>query len=68
MARWTRPSLQPFRTSRKPLPQVHHPQELLSFIPMNVFADFTEAAWPSTIAVVIFSAIVGVMKLRDKDP
>ena len=45
------------------------PQELLSFIPTNVFADFTASRSTSTIAVVIFSAIVGVahLKLRDKD-
>lgn len=45
------------------------PQELLSFIPTNVFADFTGSRSTSTIAVVIFSAIVGVayLKLRDKD-
>ena len=45
------------------------PKELLSFIPTNVFADFTGSRSTSTIAVVIFSAIVGVayLKLRDKD-
>lgn len=45
------------------------PQELLSFIPVNPFADFTGSRPTSTIAVVIFSAIVGVayLKLRDKE-
>lgn len=45
------------------------PQEILSFIPTNVFADLAGTRSTSTIAVVIFSAIVGIayLKLRDKD-
>ena len=45
------------------------PQEILSFIPTNPFADLTGARSTSTIAVVIFSAILGVayIRLRDKD-
>ena len=45
------------------------PQELLSFIPTNPFADLAGLRSTSTIAVVIFSAILGVayLKLRDKD-
>ena len=45
------------------------PQEILSFIPSNVFADFAGSRPTSTIAVVIFSAIVGVayLRLRDRD-
>lgn len=45
------------------------PQEILSFIPSNVFADFAGTRPTSTIAVVIFSAIVGVayLRLRDRD-
>lgn len=45
------------------------PQEILSFIPTNIFADLAGTRSTSTIAVVIFSAIVGIayLKLRDKD-
>lgn len=45
------------------------PQELLSFIPTNPFADLAGLRSTSTIAVVIFSAILGwaYLKLRDKD-
>lgn len=45
------------------------PQEILSFIPVNPFADLAGMRSTSTIAVVIFSAILGVayLKLRDKD-
>ena len=37
------------------------PQEILSFIPTNPFADLAGARSTSTIAVVIFSAILGVV-------
>ena len=45
------------------------PQEILSFIPTNPFTDLAGARSTSTIAVVIFSAILGVayIGLRDKD-
>lgn len=45
------------------------PQEILSFIPTNPFADLAGMRSTSTIAVVIFSAILGVayLRLRDKD-
>lgn len=45
------------------------PQTLLSFIPTNIFADLTGGRSTSTIAVVVFAAIVGVayLKLRDRD-
>lgn len=45
------------------------PQEILSFIPTNPFADLAGLRSTSTIAVVIFSAILGIayLKLRDKD-
>lgn len=45
------------------------PQEILSFIPVNPFADLAGMRSTSTIAVVIFSAILGVayLKLRGKD-
>lgn len=49
--------------------QPYAPQEILSFIPTNPFADLAGARSTSTIAVVIFSAILGVayIRLRDKD-
>ena len=45
------------------------PQTILSMIPVNVFADLAGTRSTSTIAVVIFSAIVGLayLKLRDRD-
>lgn len=45
------------------------PQEILSFIPTNPFADLAGMRSTSTIAVVIFSAILGVayLGLREKD-
>ena len=45
------------------------PQTILSMIPVNLFADLAGTRSTSTIAVVIFSAILGVayLKLRDKD-
>lgn len=39
------------------------PQQIVSFIPSNVFADFAGTRATSTIAVVIFSAIVGTAYL-----
>ena len=45
------------------------PQTILSFIPTNVFSDLAGTRSTSTIAVVIFSAIVGMayLKLRNRD-
>ena len=45
------------------------PATILSFIPTNVFSDLAGSRSTSTIAVVIFSAIVGVayLKLRKRD-
>lgn len=45
------------------------PQTILSFIPTNVFSDLAGSRSTSTIAVVVFSAIVGMayLKLRDRD-
>lgn len=45
------------------------PQTILSFIPTNVFSDLAGTRSTSTIAVVIFSALVGLayLKLRDRD-
>lgn len=42
------------------------PQQILSFIPKNVFADFAGTRATSTIGVVIFSAFVGVAYLGIK--
>lgn len=45
------------------------PQEILAFIPVNIFADLAGSRSTSTIAVVIFAALVGVayLKLRDRE-
>lgn len=61
--------LETLQTKQETVTALTIPQELLSFIPTNVFADFTGSRSTSTIAVVIFSAIVGVayLKLRDAD-
>lgn len=39
------------------------PQQILNFIPTNVFSDFAGLRGNSTIAIVIFSALVGVSYL-----
>ena len=39
------------------------PQQILSFVPSNIFSDLTGARGSSTIAVVIFSAFVGIAYL-----
>ncbi|MFP3339376.1 cation:dicarboxylase symporter family transporter, partial [Micrococcus sp. SIMBA_131] len=46
------------------------PDKILAFIPANPFEDMTGARPTSTIAVVIFSAIVGIAALgvRRKNP
>lgn len=46
------------------------PEKILSFIPSNIFQDMTGDRPTSTIAVVIFSIIVGiaVLGVRRKDP
>ncbi len=45
------------------------PQTILSMIPTNVFSDLAGTRSTSTIAVVVFSAIVGLayLKLRNRD-
>lgn len=57
------------QSSRQQVENLTLPQEILSFIPTNVFADLAGSRPTSTIAVVIFSAIVGVayLRLRDRD-
>ncbi len=42
------------------------PQQIVSFIPSNVFADFAGTRSTSTIGVVIFSAFVGIAFLGVK--
>ncbi|RDB61978.1 L-cystine transporter [Gordonibacter sp. 28C] len=61
--------LDALQTSQQQVADLTLPQEVLSFIPTNVFADLAGTRATSTIAVVIFSAIVGLayLKLRDKE-
>lgn len=61
--------LDALQTSQQQVAGLTLPQEILSFIPTNVFADLAGTRATSTIAVVIFSAIVGLayLKLRDKE-
>ncbi len=42
------------------------PQQILSFIPKNVFADLAGTRATSTIGVVIFAAFVGIAYFRSK--
>ncbi|QOR68300.1 L-cystine transporter [Cytobacillus suaedae] len=46
------------------------PQQILDFLPANPFLDFTGARPTSTIAVVIFAAIIGIafLGVRRKNP
>lgn len=46
------------------------PQQIVSFIPSNVFADFAGTRSTSTIGVVIFSAFVGIafLSVKRKSP
>ncbi|MFS7391670.1 L-cystine transporter [Carnobacterium maltaromaticum] len=46
------------------------PEQVVSFIPTNVFADLSGSRSTSTIAVVIFSAFIGIayMGVNKKDP
>ncbi len=57
------------QSSQQQVENLTLPQEILSFIPTNVFADLAGSRPTSTIAVVIFSAIVGVayLRLHDRD-
>lgn len=61
--------LEALQSSQQKVTNLTLPQEILSFIPVNIFADLTGSRSTSTIAVVIFSSIVGVayLKLRDKN-
>ena len=62
-------ALSALQSSQQQVDNLTLPQEILSFIPVNVFADLAGSRATSTIAVVIFSAFVGVayLKLRDRD-
>lgn len=62
-------SLEALQADQQQVADLTLPQMILSFIPTNVFADLAGSRATSTIAVVIFAAIVGVayLKLRDKD-
>ncbi len=61
--------MEALQNSQQKVANLTLPQEILSFIPTNIFADLSGSRSTSTIAVVIFSAIVGIayLKLRDKD-
>ena len=57
-------SLEALQADQQQVANLTLPQMILSFIPMNVFADLAGSRSTSTIAVVIFAAIVGVAYLR----
>lgn len=61
--------LEALQSSQQKVVDLTLPQEILSFIPVNIFADLAGSRSTSTIAVVIFSSIVGIayLKLRDKN-
>ncbi|MEA5018746.1 MAG: cation:dicarboxylase symporter family transporter [Gordonibacter sp.] len=61
--------LEALQSSQQKVADLTLPQEILSFIPVNIFADLAGSRSTSTIAVVIFSSIVGIayLKLRDKN-
>ncbi|WP_080799937.1 L-cystine transporter [Arabiibacter massiliensis] len=62
-------SLEALQAGQQQVADLTLPQMILSFIPVNVFADLAGSRATSTIAVVIFAAIVGLayLKLRDRD-
>lgn len=62
-------SLGALQSSQEKVANLTLPQEILAFIPTNIFADLAGSRSTSTIAVVIFSALVGIayLKLRDKN-
>lgn len=62
-------SLEALQTSQQQVADLTLPQEILSFIPTNIFADLAGTRATSTIAVVIFSALMGVayLKLRERE-
>lgn len=62
-------SMEALQASQQKVANLTLPQEIVAFIPTNIFADLAGSRATSTIAVVIFSAIVGMayLKLRDKN-
>ena len=57
-------SLEALQADQQQVADLTLPQMILSFIPTNVFADLAGSRATSTIAVVIFAAIVGVAYLK----
>lgn len=57
-------SLEALQADQQQVANLTLPQMILSFIPANVFADLAGSRSTSTIAVVIFAAIVGVAYLK----
>lgn len=57
-------SLQALQAEQQQVADLSLPQMILSFIPVNVFADLAGSRATSTIAVVIFAAIVGLAYLK----
>ena len=57
-------SLQALQAEQQQVAGLSLPQMILSFIPVNVFADLAGSRATSTIAVVIFAAIVGIAYLK----
>lgn len=57
-------SLQALQTEQQQVADLSLPQMILSFVPVNVFADLAGSRATSTIAVVIFAAITGIAYLK----
>lgn len=62
-------SLDALQASQQQVADLTLRQEILSFIPTNIFADLAGTRATSTIAVVIFSALMGIayLKLRERE-
>ena len=56
--------MQALQADQQQVANLSLPQMILSFIPVNVFADLAGSRPTSTIAVVIFAAIVGIAYLK----
>lgn len=57
-------SLEALQADQQQVADLTLPQMILSFIPVNVFADLAGSRATSTIAVVIFAAITGIAYLK----
>ena len=57
-------SLEALQADQQQVANLTLPQMILSFIPVNVFADLAGSRATSTIAVVIFAAITGIAYLK----